>query len=225
VWTLTLAAALATDVAIVPGCPSDADGRVSDCQWRRAVWAAKRYHEGAFQWIVPSGSAVHNAYVEADAIALALVQLGVPAAAIVPERNAMHTDQNVAWSLSLIEAHGWSTVVVASDGRQPDYGCKLVNHWTTLPCEVSSIDYPSISPWLQMGPPPLYTDPVPGWEPLGRRERNIAAATGRPVRPPSWVVYSLQAVFEAARARPADLPAALSTPPSGAAAATSRAGR
>ena len=31
---------LPVDVAIVPGCPSEADGTLSACQWRRAAWAA-----------------------------------------------------------------------------------------------------------------------------------------------------------------------------------------
>ncbi len=210
---LFMTAAAAADVAVVLGCPSEDDGGVSDCQWRRAAWAARLYHQGAYSYVITSGSAVANAFVEADAIAIALEHFGVPGEKILRERDAMHTDQNVAWSLTMAESRGFQSVLITSDGRHPGYGCRLAVHWTTLPCEASSIDYGSIATLLVAGPPVgLRTAAVAGWEPLRKRERAIARATKRPVRPPSWWVYSMQVVFESARKRPADLPASLRIP-------------
>lgn len=214
-WTVLLlgAVAQAADVGVVLGCPSEEDGRVSDCQWRRAAWAAKLYHDGAFSWVIPSGSAVANPYVEADAMGAALEHLGVPADRILRERDAMHTDQNIAWSLAMIEERGFRSVLVTSDGRHPDYGCRLLERWATLPCEASPIDYGSLAVVMVAGPPAsLRTEAVPDWVPLTQRERQIAKATGRPKRGPSWWVYSMQTVFESARRRPDTLPPELRTP-------------
>ena len=215
VWAFLLSTMVAgaADVAIVLGCPSAEDGRVSDCQWRRAAWAARLYHQGAYTYVITSGSAVANPYVEADAIAVAMMHLGVPGEQILRERDAMHTDQNVAWSLTLAESRGFQSVLITSDGRHAGYGCRLAEHWTTLPCEASPIDYGTIAPLLAAGPPAsLRTESLSGWQPLRQRERTIARATKRPILPPSWWVYSMQVVFESARRRPADLPASLRIP-------------
>ena len=56
------------DVAIVPGCPTLPDGRLSDCQWRRAVWAHHLYEQGLARHFITSGGAAHTPHVEATAI-------------------------------------------------------------------------------------------------------------------------------------------------------------
>lgn len=195
--------ALATPrVAIVPGCPSEEDGTVSACQWRRALWAARTWEGGEADLFVTSGSDVYNPFVEADALALALEALGVPGERILRERNALHTDQNVAWSLDLIEPLAPSSVLVVSDTGHAGSGCAMVRAWSTLPCSAPKADYRYAYDRIRAGLPELRLAPTAAWEPLEQREARIAAATGAPPRPPSFWVYLGQALAPKKAARP-----------------------
>ncbi len=88
---------------MLPGCPAHAYGTVSECQSRRARWAAELSHAGSVDNFVTSGAAVYTPHVEAEALALAMVHLGVPADRIVLETQARHTDENAAYRQRIIE--------------------------------------------------------------------------------------------------------------------------
>lgn len=185
------------DIALVPGCPSEPDGSLSVCQWRRVVWAYHLYESGAVAGFVTSGAAVHTPFVEADALAAGLEALGVPSPAIRRERRALHTDQNVAYSLTVVDAaRGGATgpVLVASDGGQASGMCTMVNAWkahyvSVTGCVAAPLDEAWVRARLAEGVPDLRTDPEPGWVPLAERERLVALETGR-TRPSSFWVYT-----------------------------------
>lgn len=117
------------DVVIVPGCPAEPDGRLSECQWRRALWAAHLYEEGLARHFITSGGAAHTPYVEATAIAAGMQALGVPAEVVFRETQALHTDQNAGYALALADALGFRTVGVASDPGHADLICRLAIRW------------------------------------------------------------------------------------------------
>lgn len=185
------------DMAIVPGCPSAPDGSLSVCQWRRVVWAFHLYEAGAVTGFVTSGAAVHTPFVEADALAAGLEALGVPSAAIRRERRALHTDQNVAYALTMVdEARGGGTgpVLVASDGGQAVGMCSMVNAWkahytSVTGCVAAPLDEAWVHARLAEGVPDIRTEPDAGWLPLVERERLVALETGR-TRPSSFWVYA-----------------------------------
>src|SRR6478736_10236582 len=89
------------DAVVVPGCPSELDGSLSRCQMARAVWAARLWERGWARNFITSGSAVYTPFVEAEALAAALVALGVPPDRIWLEPNALHTDENMVYSLQI----------------------------------------------------------------------------------------------------------------------------
>ncbi len=201
------------DAALVPGCPSDDDGRVSACQWRRIVWAHHLWASGLTKNIIVSGNAVYNRYVEAEALMAGLVALGVPESRIWVEPQALHTDENVAYALRIADAAGFRSLAIASDGVQTVGTCAMVRLWseTERTCIAAPMDYPLVKARLASGLPSVRTEPVPAadWEPLEARERRIAAELGRAPRGASlWIYISKILISPFGLSHPPPLPSA-----------------
>lgn len=181
------------DAAIVPGCPSEDDGRLSPCQWRRVVWAHHLWASGLVRSFITSGNAVYNPYVEGEAMKAGLVALGVPADRVYVEPRALHTDENIAYALRIADSHALESLAVASDGLQTIGTCEMVRVWSdgARSCLPAPMDYTLVKARLAMGLPDVRTAPVPSgeWIPLEERERRIAEQLGRPVRGNSWWIY------------------------------------
>lgn len=107
--------AAAHDVIIVLGCPSNADGTPSPCQTKRADIAVALMQAGLGDRFITSGAAVHNMYVEADALRDLLVARGVSEDHITAETMAQHTDENLYYSTKIMEKNGWKSALVVSD--------------------------------------------------------------------------------------------------------------
>lgn len=196
------------DVALVPGCPTEADGTLSECQWRRVAWAQHLYAIGAADHLLVSGAAVHNRYVEADAMKLGLVALGVPADRVLTEPQALHTDQNVAFALNVMQEHADWSFGVASDPLQAPGCCEMVRAWSGRDCAVLAMDMPLVDTRVRSGMPVVKAVPVPEgrWLPLAERERRIAALTGHH-RGNSMLIYASKALLNAVgRSHPPPLP-------------------
>jgi hypothetical protein len=159
----TACVASAHDAIIVLGCPNNDDGTPSSCQNKRADIAVKLMAAGLANRFIPSGAAVHNAYVEADTLKQLLIARGVLPASIFPETKAMHTDENIYYSTQIMESQGWTSAFVVSDdpghlvmtalcdsnccvdlGRLtvfaftlPDLGATLVGHYALYPWAAS----------------------------------------------------------------------------------------
>lgn len=192
------ASAMPFPVALLPGCPTRPDGRLSTCQWRRALWGARLYADGAVTTIVTSGNAVYTPYRESEALAAGLVALGVPASAIVQEPRALHTDENVAYTLRMLaeQSPAPTRVLIASDGGQAAGACAMVHAWSTIECVVAPIDEVWMRQRLADGVPDVLATRVDDWVPLDERETAIAAELGYR-RPSSFWVYTQGAVLGA----------------------------
>ncbi|MDB4970368.1 MAG: hypothetical protein JWN44_6057 [Myxococcales bacterium] len=177
------------DAVIVPGCPSEEDGSLSLCQMSRAVWASILWQRGVAGAFITSGGAVHSRYVEAEAIAAGMTALGVPAERIWIEPNALHTDENMYYSLQIARALGFRRLAVASQKGHAAWSCRMLEDWGQTACGAFSVDYDAVRaagamPRLKA----VRTEPARTWITLVDRERVIAAATGRH-RPPSFLLY------------------------------------
>ena len=214
-----LASALAAtpaDVAIVPGCPTAEDGTISHCQQRRVACVSRLWNEGRVSHVITSGAAVYNQYVEADVMADALVALGIPADRVLRERNALHTDENIAWSLAIAEQHGFDDIVVATDIGQAQQGCALVRAWSSARCAAEAVDYRVVRLDLLTGAfglPDLRATPTSNWVPLEEREQRIADETGTRARRSSFLLYLGQALDGVSGPPPVLPPAHLRTAP------------
>lgn len=199
------------DAAIVPGCPSLDDGRLSPCQWRRVVWAHHMWASGRTRTFIVSGNAVYNRYVEAEALKAGLVALGVPAERVYLEPNALHTDENIAYALRIADTHGLSTLAIVSDALQTVGTCEMVREWSdhTRTCLPAPMDYMLVKSRLAMGLPDARTEPVAeaDWLPLEARERLIAEQLGRPKRGNSlWIYFSKSLLAPFGLSNPPPLP-------------------
>ena len=177
-------------VAIVPGCPSMKDGGLSACQWRRAVWAAELHETGVVSAFITSGSAVYNRYVEADALRAGMAVLGVPLDRIHTETQALHTDENMAYSMAIAARLGHVRVAVASDGVQVVVSCAMLRMWGT-DCLSLPMDEATVAARMAQGMPLIRTPPVSEatWMDLSTREAARARVRGDRSRLPSLVVY------------------------------------
>jgi hypothetical protein len=176
------------DAVIVPGCPSEDDGSLSPCQMSRAAWAAILWQRGVATHFITSGAAVHTRYVEAEAIAAGMTALGVPADRILIEPNALHTDENMYFSLRIARARGFHTLAVASQKGHAAWGCHMLIDWGQS-CGALSVDLDAVKasdPLARLRPVRVPADPA--YVPLDERERTRAQLAGRR-RPPSFLLY------------------------------------
>lgn len=184
-------AATRFDAVIVPGCPSEDDGSLSPCQMSRAAWAAILWQRGLAGAFITSGAAVHSRYVEADAIAAGMTALGVPPDRIFIEPNALHTDENMYFSLRIARALGFAHLAVASQKGHAAWSCRMLEDWGQTTCGAFSVDMDAViasHPAARLHA--VRTAPVADWQPLAERERAIAKKIGRH-RPPSYFLYPM----------------------------------
>jgi hypothetical protein len=182
----------AFDAVLVPGCPSERDGSPSYCQLGRGGQAAILWRDGWAKNFIVSGSDVHSPYVEAEAIAQVMTTLGVPPDRIILERDALHTDENVYYSILLADKLGYETMAVVSTELAASWMCKLMVRWGR-PCSAVGMNLSALEAFM-----PPYGDAlrslraprVDPWTDIGVRESKIHAETGH-WRPPSFVLYPL----------------------------------
>ncbi|MEO6954366.1 MAG: YdcF family protein [Polyangia bacterium] len=189
------------DMVIVPGCPSQDDGRLSRCQVARALWAAVLWERGWAKGFITSGSDVHTPYVEAEAIAQVMTALGVPADRIWLEGDALHTDENMFYSLRIARSLGARTIGVASTRGHSLWACRMMIDWGQ-DCRSISLDLDAVKKRrvlasdLGLESLRAHATPAGTWMELRERERAVAKRVGR-TRPPSWMLYPMIAVMRA----------------------------
>jgi uncharacterized SAM-binding protein YcdF (DUF218 family) len=176
------------DVVIVPGCPNEDDGSLSLCQMSRAVWASLLWQRGVTGAFITSGGAVHSRYVEAEALAEAMTALGVPAERIWIEPNALHTDENMYFSLQIARALGWRSLAVASQKGHAAWSCLMLEDWGQS-CGAFSVDMDAVrAAGAREKLAHIRSALARDYVPLSERERSLAARSGRR-RPPSYLLY------------------------------------
>lgn len=181
------------DAIIVPGCPNAPDGRLSTCQVRRAMWAAILWQRGYARHFITSGAAVTSPFVEAEALAAAMVLFGVPAERIFLEPNALHTDENVYNSLQIARIVGFTWLAIASDSGQAVGACQMLEYWHPQ-CGAFTMDDSLVTQRLRDFASVLSgirSRAVADFVPLSQRERERARKSGRQPRPPSYILYPL----------------------------------
>lgn len=103
------------DAIIIPGFPFDPNGKVSMVYKMRLAWAYELYQQGRTEHIILSGGAVHSPFVEAEVFALYLMEMGIPADALILERKAEHSMENVFYAMEIANEYGYEKVAVATD--------------------------------------------------------------------------------------------------------------
>lgn len=168
---------------VIPGCPATSEGAPSECSWRRAIWAAEVWEEGGLDLLIASGGAVHNRFVEAQVTKAALVALGVPEQRVVTETQALHTDENIAYSLDVAEALGMHRLVGISENGQAVGICQMALMWG-WECDPAPMQVARVRARVARGLPAVSVEPVPEdeWTHWTEREKELRAKRGEPPR-------------------------------------------
>lgn len=102
------------DVMIVLGYPANKDGSMSPILRERINKVAGLYHAGIAEVVICSGASVANNHVEADVMALALVELGVDGSQIIRETKARGTYENLVKSREIMHERGLKKAVIVT---------------------------------------------------------------------------------------------------------------
>ncbi|HZY71695.1 MAG TPA: YdcF family protein [Edaphobacter sp.] len=107
-------AATRFDAIVVLGYPASTNGTPTPEQRERVLEGVREYKAGVAPYLILSGAAAHNRYVEADVMAQLARSQGVPASAILEEAQAHNTIQNIYYSARIMHDHGWSSAEIVS---------------------------------------------------------------------------------------------------------------
>jgi uncharacterized SAM-binding protein YcdF (DUF218 family) len=108
------------DTLIVLGTPCTTEGEPSLEQRERVLEGVREFRAGVATHMIVTGGAAHNSFVEADCMKRLAVEQGVPADAVIEEKQAQDTIQNIWFSKAIMDAYGWrSAEVVSSPSHLP----------------------------------------------------------------------------------------------------------
>lgn len=106
-----------SDVIVVLGSGLRRDNSPGPSLYRRTSKAAELYQQGIAPNIICTGGfTAGHTRSEASACAELLIGYGVPAQAITLEERSRSTLENAAYTREIMDADGWQTAVVVSDG-------------------------------------------------------------------------------------------------------------
>lgn len=165
------------DAIIVPGFPYDPKTN-NPMLVERITWAHYLYTNGYAKNIIFSGSAVHSPYVEAEAMRLMALQVGIPAEHVFTETKAEHTTENLYYSHLVAEKEGFKKVAFATQPAQASF-MKAFNRKWKLHIEMLPIVTQCItSSSLHFVPIDTATTKIPNFVPLKEREGLFASLRG-----------------------------------------------
>lgn len=102
------------DVLLVLGTPAGLHGELTEMQRWRVEEAVREFRKGRAPRILFTGGPTSQSFVEADVMRAYALRLGIPDDALLEDRRAMTTVQNIAFSAQILHAHGWQSVEVIS---------------------------------------------------------------------------------------------------------------
>ena len=124
------------DTLIVLGYPANADGTPSPEQRERVLEGVREYKAGVAPYIIMTGAAAHNQYIEADVMAELARSQGVPASAILEDVQAQNTIQNIYYSARIMHDQGWNSAEIISSPSHLPRAAMIVNTF--------NVDQPSL---------------------------------------------------------------------------------
>jgi uncharacterized SAM-binding protein YcdF (DUF218 family) len=124
------------DTLIVLGYPANADGTPSPEQRERVLEGVREYKAGVAPYIIMTGTAAHNQYIEADVMAQLARSEGVPASAILEDVQAQNTIQNIYYSARIMHQHELNSAEIISSPSHLPRAALIVNTF--------NVDQPSL---------------------------------------------------------------------------------
>lgn len=135
------------DVIIVLGSPANLDGSPSPAERARVIEAIREYRSGVASEIIMTGGPAHNRFVEGHVMAELAVSEGVPASAIIEERQAQNTIQNIFYSAEILRDHHWHTAEVISSRAHLPRAALILQAFDTAHPEMAVHWKTHAAPW------------------------------------------------------------------------------
>ncbi len=102
------------DVLVVFGSPVDYTGAPMPMQLWRVDEAVAEYRRGQAPYLLFTGGAAANRFVESETMAREAIRRGVPASAVLRESRSTTTIENLRNVEPVLKAHGWTRVEIVS---------------------------------------------------------------------------------------------------------------
>ena len=131
------------DALLVLGSPTNPDGKPSPEQRTRVTAAAQEYRAGRAPVVIVSGGAAHNGYVEADTMARLALDAGVPKEAVVEERAARNTMENICLADAILRQRRARSVEVVSSPSHLPRAALILEHYQGLAWKTYAAAWPS----------------------------------------------------------------------------------
>lgn len=138
------------DCAIVCGCPADDDGKVTNTLKSRCDKAIEIYHQGYCQYLLMSGGAAHNQYVEAQVMKEYALLKGVKEENIVIETKSLSTYHNMMYCEKIVKEHHWIRCLVVTNS----WHLRKTNHYAKkfhLNYQMIQAEKPEGMSWIRVG--------------------------------------------------------------------------
>jgi uncharacterized SAM-binding protein YcdF (DUF218 family) len=117
------------DTIIVLGSPALLNGQPSPEERERVMEGVKEFKAGRARYMIFSGGATQNQFIEGQVMAGLAETVGVPAEDVVVEGESHYTIQNIFFSHRIMEQRGWrSAEVVSSPSHLPRAGLILEHY-------------------------------------------------------------------------------------------------
>ncbi len=130
------------DALLVLGSPTNPDGAPSPEQRTRVAAAVDEYRAGRAPVLIVSGGAAHNRYVEAETMAKLATDAGVPSNAVIKEKHAGNTVQNIWYGVAMLQQRGLHSVEVVSSPSHLPRAALILRHYPGLVWATSSSHWP-----------------------------------------------------------------------------------
>lgn len=112
------------DCVVVCGYPAESDGTVSLIMKTRVEKAVKLILSGRAKYLILSGGAVANKFIEAEVMKKYAMELGIPETMILEEKAAKSTYHNMMYAKDIMEQQELKNCIVVTNGwhlRKADY--------------------------------------------------------------------------------------------------------
>jgi len=96
------------------GPPVDAAGKPVDELTRRVAKGVELYQAGLAPKLIMTGGNTYRDYYESAVMKQVAVEMGVPAEAVLEEREAMDTIGNARYSAAIMRRNGWDRCILVS---------------------------------------------------------------------------------------------------------------
>ena len=131
------------DAIVVLGTPADSDGNPTPTLLSRVTEGVREYERGIAPRLILTGGAAHSQSIEADVMAEVAKAQGVPASAIVEEREALDTIQNACYASRIMKDKGWNSAEVVSS---PEHLPRAAMIFSTMPVSWRVHPAPQLGP-------------------------------------------------------------------------------